>query len=329
MHRTSTRMTAQHVGVTLLASGLLASSLLLSACTVTFWGPGPGTSTGGNGGPGGTAKLGLAEKSFKTEGISESAAVVDVWAGSYPVAIFMTPASDSARLGAGTLDLKRDGTLITATLSDAGGAEIAKKAFALDGDSKKGWVQVQQYVCQLIVDDYYAPGKRMLMRFENGTIGTDGQVSGEAGLYATDIYAFRNNVEYVGKAVPKAFAHLAGTWKGPQEANTHGKPDVTVTIAADGTVTVSGKGNLDGEDATITAKWDGQDDYIIPKFKSTTGEIEIVIDRQKGGGSQAQGGVKLTVPALSTLEGAPMIKQSHSVLEGMRGSLTVNDPVKQ
>ncbi|MFP5500983.1 MAG: hypothetical protein ACLGIN_00750, partial [Candidatus Sericytochromatia bacterium] len=57
-------------------AALVASSLLLSACTIQLWGPGvsPGGSSS-SGGNGGTAKVGLAEKSFQLNGATESAAV--------------------------------------------------------------------------------------------------------------------------------------------------------------------------------------------------------------------------------------------------------------
>lgn len=326
-------MLRQHPRRSLVVS-LLASALLLSACEVTLWGPGPaGNQTGGNNlsnGTGGTAKVGLADKSFKLDGKTDGAEVVDVWAGSYPVAIFKTPESDTGRVGAGKLEVKRDGRIVSMALLDASGQLVRKSAVSLDSDDwKVGVAQVQHSVSQFIVDETAAPHRRMLGQFGTGTIqGPDGQVAGQAGFTEPDIYHFRNNVEYVGAAVPEVFGHLAGTWKGPQEANTHGKPDVTVTITADGTVTVSGKGNLSGEDATITTTWDGQDDYIVP-HPTSSGDFLIVLDSLKGGGSQPQGGVKLTVPALSTLKDTPAIKQSHSALSGMQGNLTVNDPVKQ
>lgn len=312
-------------------AALVASSLLLSACTVQLWGPGvsPGGTTG-NGGNGSTAKVGLADKSFQLNGATESAAV-DVWAGSYPVAIFKTPASDPGRIGAGTLEVKRDGRMVSMALSDASGQLIRKSAVSLDFTSwSVGLVQVQDFVGQLIVDETATPHRRMLGRFGNvGASETGGLVSGQAGFTEPDIYHFRNHVEYVGAAVPEVFAHLAGTWKGPQEANTHGKPDVTVTIAADGTVSISGKTNLSGKEATLTAKWDGQDDYIAPLTASATGNVEIVLNSTMGGGSQGEGGITLTVPPLAGLKDSPAISRVVSTLSGMEGALSVSNPPKQ
>ena len=330
----SSRLTAA-----LPAASLLAASLLVSACTVTLWGPGPidpnnpggGNNGGGsNTGAGTTAKVALADKSFALDGKTEPEAVVDVWAGTYPVAIYATPEDQTGRIGKGTFEVKRDGRMISMSLSDAAGALIRKSAVSLDSTFQTGgYVQVQGFVSQLIVDENAVAHKRMLGQFGTGTFqGPPGQVGGQAGLHGGDIYFFRNNVEYVGKAVPEVFKHLAGTWKGPQEALTHGRPDVTVTISADGKVTVSGKGNLSGTDATVTAQWDGQDDYIAP-HPTEAGTYVIQLESQKGGGSQSEGGVLLTVPDLATLKDHPAIKQSHSTLSGMQGNLTVNDPVKQ
>jgi hypothetical protein len=324
-------MLRQHPRRSLVVS-LLASTLLLSACEVTLWGPGPaGNQTGGNNlstGPGGTAKVGLADKSFKLDGKTDGAEVVDVWAGSYPVAIFKTPASDTGRLGAGKLEVKREGRVISMALSDASGALIRKSAMSLDADAKKdGMVQVQHFVSQLIVDEYAVEHRRMLAQFGNGVSGRpDGQVTGQAGFSEPGIYHFRNHVEYVGAAVPEVFGKLAGTWKGPQEANTNGKPDVTVTIGADGTITISGKAALSGKDATVTAKWDGQDDFIAPDPTLGAGDFVIMLNSTQGGGSQAEGGIKLIVPAVS---GDTSLKYAHSTLSGMEGGLTVNGPTKQ
>jgi hypothetical protein len=315
-----------------LAAALVGATLILGGCSVTLWGPGPtgaGANSGTNNssGTGGTAKVGLADKSFKLNGATGSAAV-DVWAGTYPVAIFKTPASDTGRMGAGKLEVKRDGRVVSMALSDASGKLIRKSAVSLDSESwSVGMVQVQEFVSQLIVDETAAEHRRMLRQFGTGNIlAVDGQVSGQAGYLEPDIYHFRNHVEYVGAAVPEIFAKLAGTWKGPQEANTHGKPDVTVTIAADGTVTISGKGALSGAEATITAKWDGQDDYIAPDKTLAAGDFVIMLNSTIGGGSQGEGGIKLIVPALS---GAPVLKYAYSNLSGMNGALTVNGPVKQ
>ncbi|MNK30132.1 hypothetical protein D3C87_485440 [compost metagenome] len=315
-----------------LAAALFGATLLLGGCSVTLWGPGP-TGTGANSGTnnssgtGGTAKVGLADKSFKLNGATESAAV-DVWAGTYPVAIFKTPASDTGRMGAGTLEVKRDGRVVSMALSDASGKLIRKSATSLDFESwSVGLVQVQESVSQLIVDETAATHRRMLGQFGTGTFhGAEGQVGGQAGFTEPDIYHFRNNVEYVGAAVPEVFAQLAGTWKGPQEANTHGKPDVTVTIAADGTVTISGKAALSGAESTVTAKWDGQDDYIAPDKTLAAGDFVIMLNSTHGGGSQAEGGIKLIVPALS---GSPILKYANANLSGMNGALTVNVPAKQ
>ncbi|MBO9539564.1 hypothetical protein J7643_03125 [bacterium] len=104
---------------------------------------------------------------------------------------------------------------------------------------------------------------------------------------------------------------------------------MTVTIGAGGTVTISGKAALSGADATVTAKWDGQDDYIAPDTTLATGDFVIVLNSTNGGGSQAEGGIKLIVPALSGLKEAPVLKYANSNLSGMNGALTVKGPAKQ
>ncbi|MNX89329.1 hypothetical protein D3C86_1213370 [compost metagenome] len=216
-------------------------------------------------------------------------------------------------------------------LSDASGQLIRKSAVSLDFESwSVGLVQVQDFVSQLIVDETAVPHRRMLGQFGTGNImGPDGQIGGQAGFTEPDIYHFRNNIEYVGAAVPEVFAHMAGTWKGPQEANTNGKPDVTVTIGADGTVSISGKAALSGAAATVNAKWDGQDDFIAPDTTLATGDFVIMLNSTNGGGSQTEGGIKLIVPAVSGLKDAPVLKYAYANLSGMNGALTVRGPLKQ
>lgn len=318
----------------LLGASALATVLFVSACEFRLWGADPlgdpSKTNNPTGGAGTIAKMGLADKSFALDGKTEPEAVVDVWAGTYPVAIYATPADQTGRIGKGTFEVKRDGRMVSMSLSDANGQLIRKSAVSLDATFQTGgYVQVQGFVSQLIVDENAAAHRRMLGQFGTGTFqGPSGQVGGQAGYTGGDVYFFRNNVEYVGKAVPEVFKHLAGTWKGPQQALTNGRPDVTVTIAADGKVTVAGKGALSGTEATITAQWDGLDDYIAP-HATEAGAYVIQLNSQMGGGSQAEGGIKLTVPDLATLKDNPAVKQADAPLSGMHGSVTVNDPAKQ
>jgi hypothetical protein len=303
----------------------LATTLLVSACEVTLWGPGvaPGSTGNTPGGSGGVAKVGLSDRSFSLEGKTGKTEQADVYVGTHAVAIYKTPEDVTSRIGKGTLEVTRDGTSLTVTLKDAGGGKIATSTNDLE-NGKDGWASINTAVGMLQVFQYYTQDRVINTWFRPG-----GGIEGSSGGSATNTYLFRNNVEHVGAPVPEAFGHLAGTWKGAQEANTHGKPDVTVTIASDGTVTISGKTDLSGKDATITTRWDGQDDYIIPLTTSATGDYAIMLDSTRGGGSQAEGGIKLTVPALSGLKDSPALKQVHSTLSGMEGDLTVNWPAKQ
>ncbi|MBO9539563.1 hypothetical protein J7643_03120 [bacterium] len=153
---------AQHI-----AAALLGTTLLLSGCTAIPTDPGStGTNTnsgpGGGTGPMGTVKIGLAGKSFKLNGKTDNAEIVDVWAGTYPVAIFKTPEADTGRIGPGTLEVKRDGRVASMALSDASGKLIRKSAVSLDFESwSVGMVQVQGFVSQLIVDETAAAQRRI------------------------------------------------------------------------------------------------------------------------------------------------------------------------
>ncbi|MOA59967.1 hypothetical protein D3C78_1847260 [compost metagenome] len=56
------------------------------------------------------------------------------------------------------------------------------------------------------------------------------------------------------------------------------------------------------------------------------GNYAIVLNHLNGGGSQAEGGIKLIVTALS---GTPSVKNAYANLTGMDGALEVNTPAKQ
>ncbi len=81
--------------------------------------------------------------------------------------------------------------------------------------------------------------------------------------------------------VPQAFAHLAGTYKGPFYSPTGAVPtnEVTVTIKADGEVTIRGTNAYNAQIGTLTLKWDGIDDFIAPNLRP---------DNQGGGRERAR-----------------------------------------
>ncbi|MNT82728.1 hypothetical protein D3C86_2230970 [compost metagenome] len=54
-----------------------------------------------------------------------------------------------------------------------------------------------------------------------------------------------------------------------------------------------------------------------------------MLNSTNGGGSQAEGGIKLIVPALTSLKDAPVLKYAFANLSGMNGGLAVKGPAKQ
>jgi hypothetical protein len=288
------------------------------------------------------AKAGLSTKDFDSSKLKTKKEKFDLYVGAHPVVIYATKAPNVAKLGGGTLELARDGSMASMALKTATGDTTASLKANIDVPDN-GIVNLQIFGMVSVAQDDH-PARGMDARFHAGEIGPKGLIEGMLGLEGPTgtgdlLYFFRNNIEYVAAKTPDALAKLAGTYKGPRVSMMGGQPDVTVIITADGEVKVQGKSSLTQVDTTITVKWDGNDDFIAPIYEQklvgskmewvATGNYEIALDSLNSGGSRPGGGVRIVVPALDTLAAKPVLLSVKSNLGGAEGALEVNDPKKQ
>lgn len=245
------------------------------------------TVTAGGGQTG--SSLGSQSGGFNLAGISSTNFTNLI--GNYDVVIFRSPAAPTdltgylglakleirnAGSGKGAMELKTpNGTLISRNSNDPvlGGAgasfgfQIPWGAYTVGGFNND---QVSGYLV--------------------ANFSADGTISGAAGGQSQ--IGFRNNVLHYGPTIPAALAALAGTWTGPAQALTCGQPPVTVTITANGSVTIAGQPNLGCTPTTVSSTWDGNDDYIIANAQ---GGYDLSLDSSKVGASTSGGGIFLKI----------------------------------
>ncbi|MFM7330588.1 MAG: hypothetical protein ACKO1L_02835 [Brachymonas sp.] len=277
-----------------IAQGGSLTAVITSLSNGTSSFPATTSSTGGSGSTTGTSTssafppLGTATFSSTNWPANDEATFVNAVAGSYDVAIYRAPATNPEWIGPGRITVARVGTATTAQLTTAGGFLIG------------AWNSANVFVS--IIHPSYSPG----WLFGNGLAGsasygymsinmqTDGSIYGSAGGLGE--VAFRNNIIAYGTVAPSALSALAGTYSGPQQANTCGGPSVTLTFTANA-VSMNGTHSLACSSVTYSATWDGNDDYIAP---GNNGESVIRIDEAKGGGSSPAGGFWIRTNGLTT-----------------------------
>lgn len=266
-----------------------------------------GTTTTGSFAPIGTA-------TFISTNWPDETSFVNAVVGSYDVAIYRAPASNPEWIGPGRVSIARNGTATTAQLTSASGALIG------------AWNSNNVFVS--IIHPSYSPG----WLFGNGLAGSasygymsinmhaDGSITGSAGGLGE--VAFRNNIIAYGTTPPAALTALAGTYTGPQQANTCGVPSVTLTFTAHA-VQMNGTLSLLCATASFSATWDGNDDYIAP---GNNGETVIRIDEAKGGGSQPPGGFWIRTNGLTS---SSLIVNALVYGAGFDGNVQSDNLVKQ
>jgi hypothetical protein len=269
--------------------------------------------------PGGPVAAIPLATNLDTSAAADDDAALQQLVGEYDVAIFFAPVGKESDIGAGKIKIAYDGDIITLTLKNASGITLAEVANSRMNPMNYGQAAYTRIIGKILVDQRDTE----YMRIDVDLLPT-GSVSGYVGG-SGEYYHFRNNVIHYGPTPPQHLIAQVGTWSGPQLALTCGQPPVTVAITAAGGVTISGKGNLDCMDAQVQNQWDGQDDYVEPKPNSQ-GLVNVVIDSARGGGSQAEGGMKIIVDEDPTVVG---VKGARAGLSGTRGNLEVDNPVKQ
>ncbi len=292
----------------------------------------------------GPVQVGLSNRNFAPGALRDKKAVYDLFVGSHPVAIYTSHATKTDALGLGTLEVIRENAIARMVLKDANGRAVTTVQNNFDTPSGgfvsllnlersyKGDVSIQK-------DTDYIEA-----RFGNGDTVPRGMIVGRTGIEAgwvpngaEKVYYFRNNVAYAGFRAPEAFAQLAGTYRGASydPTMTSNRGDVTVTITAAGEVTVSGVNAFNAQQGTLTVRWDGNDDLIVPATRpdnqggveNSPNEFQIVLNANNGYGSLPKGGVKITIPPLDTLAASPRILSVRADLP-TNGALEVRNPTR-
>ncbi len=258
-------------------------------------------------------------------------AAVDAFSGRFAVAIYSTPVGEEAKLGRATLVISRSGDTATAQLLDADGNALADvQAVPTDGSENGQGNRVQVLG---FGDRRTLEVRRFASAYRNvtPTFAADGSISGLVGDTDTGIFLFRNHIVSFGSTVPAVFGLIDGSWRGPQLANTCGKPDVTVTISEAGAVTNAGTASVDCSAQSISSTWDGQDDFIVPyvldRGDGTSQQgFEIVLNTTRNGGSSPSGGIRIRVDSVTAPSG---LDEVFSGINGSAGNIEVVDPVLQ
>jgi len=284
--------------------------------------------------PGGATQVGLAAQSFSVEGLTDKKAIFDVFVGEHPVAVYAAYEQNLGRLGAGTLEVAREGSVARMTLKDAAGAVLVSASNDFDA-SMSGQVELSNFDRNYRGDVTVANGFDFIdVRFGIGDPFPLGMLAGRTGIEASwvpdaaaRVFYFRNNVVHAGAQVPEAFAALAGTY-------TSASPAATVTITAGGEVTIDGTNPFSGVGQSLTLSWDGIDDIIAPNMRSVNGvaenapdELRIELNANNGYGSFQQGGISLVIPSLEVIASTPALLSARLAMPG-GGGFEVTAPVR-
>jgi hypothetical protein len=282
-------------------------------------GNGPGASDdagGGNPGTGGpVAAIPLSDADFDTSMLDDEEALQKL-VGEYDVAIYFAPEDKLSDIGRGTIDVAYDGDIVHLTLKAADGRTVAEVQNSRQMPVNYGQAAFTQVLGKILVDDRDSDPQSQRI---DVTLAPDGSIYGYVGG-AGEFYQFRNNVIHFGPTPPPHLLAQEGTWVGPQLALTCERPPITVDIAADASVTISGTANLDCEPGEVQNQWDGQDDYVGPR-PGSPGVVDIVID--SAGYAKA---IRLTVDEDPEVVG---VLGAKAVLEGFRGNLESESLEKQ
>lgn len=268
---------------------------------------------------------------------NNSNAVADFYAGEHPVAIYATPAGKGSDIGKGKLVLSRNGTTFTMKLLNAGGSVLAENNVDINANGSsnyKQFIRVSGSPSNTTITTWAnnQDSKRqqiLIYADDNGEL-YDGYTS----IEFSNQYRFRNNVEHFGTTPPAAFASLKGTWEGPHLQPLCSPNPVTVTIAADGSVTFKGKASMNCEVQDVTVKWDGQDDFVRPntrEFNQVETGSQIAIDYGRtirdSQNNNNRGGALIVVPKLK--DPASLIDAQYYATPAHAGMIIVRKPTKQ
>lgn len=272
-----------------------------------------GGASGGSGGAGGGVVLpsdALPLVDLPDYSTADSEAFLDGVVGTYEVAIYRVPEGNEDWIGLAMLTIERSGDGFAAELVAENGATVS----SVDSNMSLNALLTPVIGQVFVFEDSSVEG------YLNISINAEGFINGAAGGFGE--VAFRNNITSFGPGLPTVFENLAGTYQGVSQALTCGQPPVTLTIEAEGTATIEGQFNLACMDASATATWDGNDDYIVP----TESGYSLALDSQKGGGSLEGGSITVSFPSL---EPGSIVTHVLSPGSGAVGNIESNSLIKE
>jgi hypothetical protein len=241
---------------------------------------------------------------------ADNAAFLDGVVGEHSVAIFRVPEGMESWIGEATLSIEHSGDGFAAELIAANGDTVSQV------DSS----DAINAMLTPIIGQVFVFRDSSIEGYLNIAISSDGLITGAAGGFGE--VAFRNDITAYGAAVPTAFSNLQGTYHGYAQALTCDQPPVTVTLKPNGSITLTGSYNLACEEDTIVARWDGNDDFIVP---APTG-YNLALDSQKGGGSAEGGGITVT---FDSLDPDALLTHVTSTGSGSLGNIESDSLVKE
>lgn len=280
--------------------------------------PPPQAGGGGQSGGGAAPQAAVGRAAIGAYTASSTAdALLAAVGGSWPVAIHKVPDAQPGWYGNGTLTVSGNERSWTMELRGADGSTIFRR-----GNDGALLLQVMPFIGQLFISHGTGVGDHMTV-----FITPDGFIEGSAG---GDLQVqFRNDVLAYGAAVPEIFGRLAGTWQSTETVSSSGSPfgpfvtvTNTVTIDAQGQVTVSGRTQL-GAEVSATVAWGQLDDFLIPDPENES--IALLLDIRTPAGVSA-GRVRLL---FSELDGPTLTDIDAFVdVDGQEQLLELNAPVR-
>ena len=258
----------------------------------------------------------------------DRATLGNVLAGEYDVVIFKAPSAEDLGLAKLKVEHEADGTF-RMTITPSKGDAFSRSA-PLDDESCKDGVCLNIWRAgfenpdmaltgsshEVSIYNYYESGNNTDPRlYFQAAFYADGSISG-----AANGYLFRNAVLAYGPDVPAQLTGLTGSYSATVPGLCSDNLG-TLTISADGAVSLVGLSNVDCTAKNLMLAWDGQDDLVLATEQGT----RILLDSQNRGGSLPGGGLQLDVEDSA---GSQLLTRAYANFEGGQGNITLNSPTK-
>lgn len=260
------------------------------------------------------AAVGLVNAGFPAPGTS--AEIVQNVSGTWDVAIYRAPSNQTDLIGLAKLVISETNGVREIKLTKPDGTVISRAGtdytYLPAATSFQVYANGAGYIVGLNGSE--------VSNYLTAAFATNGEITGTAGGFSQ--IGFRNNISAYGSSVPATFTDLAGTWTGPAGDLTCQPNPLSVAIGATGSVDYQGKWSLSCGLETVSASWDGNDDYVIP----TSSGYELAINSLCKGGSGCGGGIIIRVP---TLTSPSSITEISTYASGMTGDMNLYNPTRQ